>query len=70
MYLGLDIGTSSVKAVLVDADQKMIGLVKKVQVGIVGDAGAAAMALLQRIEGKTLVCDASRDERAATMSSP
>lgn len=66
---GMDYWPEHAKIIQVDADQKMIGLVKKVQVGIVGDAGAAAMALLQRIEGKTLVCDASRDERAATMAS-
>ena len=66
---GMDYWPEHAKIIQVDADQKMIGLVKKVQIGIVGDAGAAAMALLQRIEGKTLVCDASRDERAATMAS-
>ena len=51
---GMDYWPEHAKIIQVDADQKMIGLVKKVQVGIVGDAGAAAMALLQRIEGKTL----------------
>ncbi len=66
---GMDYWPKDAKIIQVDADQKMIGLVKKVQVGIVGDAGAAASALLQRLEGKTLACDASRDERAATTAS-
>jgi len=63
---GMDYWPEDAKIIQVDADQKMIGLVKKVQVGIVGDAGAAATALLQRIEDKTLACDATREERAAT----
>ncbi len=63
---GMDYWPEDAKIIQVDADQKMIGLVKKVQVGIVGDAGAAATALLQRIEDRTLACDATRDERAAT----
>ena len=66
---GMDYWPKDAKIIQVDADQKMIGLVKKVQVGIVGDAGATASALLQRLEGKTLACDASRDERAATTAS-
>ncbi|MGB1654863.1 MAG: sulfoacetaldehyde acetyltransferase [Acidimicrobiales bacterium] len=63
---GMNYWPEDAKIIQVDADQKMIGLVKKVQVGIVGDAGAAATALLQRIEDRTLACDATRDERAAT----
>ncbi len=53
------------KIIQVDADSKMLGLVKKVQVGICGDAGAAATALLTRLQDKTLACDATRDERSA-----
>lgn len=51
----------------VDADHKMLGLVKKISVGICGDAGAAADALTQRLTGRDLACDATRDARAATM---
>jgi len=61
----MDYWPKDAKIIQVDADQKMLGLVKKVQVGICGDAGAAATALLQRLEGKTLACDATRAERAA-----
>ncbi len=62
---GMDYWPKDAKIIQVDADQKMIGLVKKVQVGIVGDAGAAATALLERLDGKTLACDANRAEREA-----
>ena len=47
----------------VDADHKMLGLVKKISVGICGDAKAAADALLSRVNDKSLVCDASKEQR-------
>jgi sulfoacetaldehyde acetyltransferase len=59
----MDYWPKDAKIIQVDADQKMIGLVKKVTVGIVGDAGAAATAILDRLDGKTLACDANRAER-------
>jgi sulfoacetaldehyde acetyltransferase len=36
-------------------------------VGICGDAKAAAKAIIARLDGKTLDCDATRDERYATV---
>ncbi|MGI9291986.1 MAG: sulfoacetaldehyde acetyltransferase [Gammaproteobacteria bacterium] len=65
---GIDYWPKDAKIIQIDADHKMLGLVKKISVGICGDAGAAAKALLARIEDKTLACDASRDERAATIT--
>ncbi len=53
------------KIIQIDADSKMLGLVKPIQVGIHGDAGAAARAILDRLEGRSLVCDSTRDQRAA-----
>ena len=47
----------------------MLGLVKKIDVGICGDAKAAAAALTARLAGKTLACDATRAERAARTAS-
>ena len=38
---------------------------KKISVGICGDAKAAAEALLERLQGRTLVSDATKAERAA-----
>lgn len=65
---GIDYWPKEAKIIQIDADHKMLGLVKKISVGICGDAGAAAKALLARIDDKTLACDASRDDRAATIA--
>ena len=62
----MDYWPKDAKIIQVDADHKMLGLVKPISVGIHGDAGAAAEALLERLDGRTLVCDATRDARAAT----
>ncbi|NPT58158.1 sulfoacetaldehyde acetyltransferase [Paraburkholderia elongata] len=62
---GMDYWPQNAKIIQIDADHKMLGLVKKISVGICGDAKAAAVALTQRLEGRTLACDASREERAA-----
>ncbi|MCM1013981.1 MULTISPECIES: sulfoacetaldehyde acetyltransferase [unclassified Brevibacterium] len=52
------------KIIQVDADHKMLGLVKKIDVGICGDAKAVATELLARLNDKTVVSDATKDERA------
>ena len=52
------------KIIQIDADNKMLGLVKKISVGICGDAKEAAIALTKRLAGKTLVSDATKAERA------
>ena len=52
------------RIIQVDADSKMLGLVKKIDVGICGDAGAAAKALTARLAGLTLAGDADRALRA------
>ncbi len=62
---GMDYWPSDAAIIQIDADATMLGLVKKVQVGICGDAGAAAAALTARLAGRELVCDATRDARAA-----
>lgn len=61
---GMDYWPKQAKIIQVDADNKMLGLVKKISVGICGDAGAAAVALSQRLQDRTLACDSTRDERA------
>ena len=62
---GLDYWPERARIIQVDADHKMLGLVKKISVGICGDAGAVAKSLLGRLAGKALVCDATRENRAA-----
>jgi sulfoacetaldehyde acetyltransferase len=65
---GMDYWPKNAKIIQIDADNKMLGLVKKISVGICGDAKAAAVALTKRLEGKTLACDASKAERAKTIA--
>ena len=62
---GMDYWPKNARLVQIDADARMLGLVKKVDVGICGDAGAAARALLALLDGRTLACDATRAERSA-----
>ncbi len=62
---GLDYWPTNAKIIQVDADHKMLGLVKKITVGICGDAKASAKALLARLQDKTLACDETRDARGA-----
>ena len=56
---GLDYWPKQAKVVQVDADPKMLGLVKPISVGICADAGAAARALVARLSGKTLASQAT-----------
>ncbi len=62
---GMDYWPKNAKIIQVDADHRMLGLVKKISVGILGDAKAAAVALTERLEGRTLTCDVTREERLA-----
>ena len=62
---GLDYWPRNAKIIQVDADAKMLGLVKPISVGLCGDARAAAGALAQRLRGRTLACHANRDARLA-----
>ncbi|OYY12232.1 MAG: sulfoacetaldehyde acetyltransferase [Polynucleobacter sp. 24-46-87] len=66
---GMDYWPKNAKIIQIDADNKMLGLVKKISVGICGDAKAAAIALTQRLANKTLVCDATKADRAKTIAS-
>ena len=62
----MDYWPKDAKIIQVDADHKMLGLVKPVTVAIHGDAAQTATALLERLHDRELVCDATKDERAAT----
>jgi len=61
---GMDYWPKNAKIIQVDADQKMLGLVKKIAVGICGDAKAVAQELAKRLDGRDLACDATKAERA------
>ncbi len=62
---GIDYWPKDAKIIQIDADHKMLGLVKKISVGICGDAKAAAEAITERLSSRQLACDASKDERLA-----
>ncbi len=61
---GLEYWPEDAKIIQVDADHKMLGLVKPISVGIAGDAGAAAQALTARLADRELACDATKEARA------
>ena len=65
---GIDYWPKDAKIIQIDADHKMLGLVKNIDVGICGDAGAAAKALVARLDGKNLTCDASKADRGQTVA--
>ena len=65
---GMEYWPTQAKIVQVDADARMLGLVKPVSVGIHGDARAAAAALIERLAGRELAAGANRAERAARIA--
>ena len=66
---GMDYWPKNAKIIQVEADHTNLGLVKKITVGIFGDAKAVALALTQRLASRTLECDATKVQRAATIQS-
>ena len=60
---GMDYWPKDAKIIQIDADNKMLGLVKKISVGICGDAKASAIALIERLAERTLDCDATLAQR-------
>jgi sulfoacetaldehyde acetyltransferase len=66
---GLDYWPKNAKIIQIDADARMLGLVKSTTVGICGDAKAAARALISRLAGKSLACHANKDARLADIRS-
>jgi sulfoacetaldehyde acetyltransferase len=66
---GMDYWPKQAKIIQIDADHKMLGLVKKISIGICGDAKAAAISLSRLVDGITLACDSTKAERAALIAS-
>ena len=65
---GLDYWPKDAKIIQVEADHTNLGLVKKITVGVHGDAKASAKAMLQRLRGRALVCDGNKAARAGTIA--
>ncbi|MFM7284179.1 MAG: sulfoacetaldehyde acetyltransferase [Betaproteobacteria bacterium] len=62
---GMDYWPKEAKIIQVEADHTNLGLVKKINVGIHGDAKAVAKAIVARLANSSLACDATKAERAA-----
>ena len=60
---GMDYWPKNAKIIQVDSDHRMLGLVKQISVGVVGDAKAAAKALTYRLANKKLASHANADKR-------
>jgi sulfoacetaldehyde acetyltransferase len=65
---GLDYWPKEAKVIQIDADPRMLGLVKPITVGIHGDARAAAAALLTRLKARNLEGAATRVERVSRIA--
>jgi sulfoacetaldehyde acetyltransferase len=66
---GLDYWPKDAKIIQVDADHRMLGLVKQISVAVCGDARLAASAILDRLQtsNSPVACHANKDERLAEM---
>jgi sulfoacetaldehyde acetyltransferase len=64
---GLDYWPQDAKIIQVDADAKMLGLVRPVAAALCGDAKAVAQALCARLTGRSLACQANLESRLATI---
>jgi sulfoacetaldehyde acetyltransferase len=60
---GIDYWPHAAKLIQVDADPRVLGLVKATSVVVCGDPAAAARALRARLEARTLASAANREER-------
>ena len=60
---GFDYWPKNARLIQVDADAKVLGLVKKTDIGIWGDAREVAIALIERLQQMTPACHANRDQR-------
>ncbi len=60
---GLDYWPKNAKIIQVDSDHRMLGLVKKISVGICGDAKAAARALHHRLANRDVAARKNAAER-------
>jgi sulfoacetaldehyde acetyltransferase len=65
---GLDYWPKEAKIIQIDADPRMLGLVKPISVGIQGDARSAAQALLERLKNVKLAAAGNRAERGARIT--
>ncbi len=66
---GMDYWPKHAKIIQIDTDHRMLGLVKQISVGIVGDAKEAAKAMSYRLANRKLACADNVDERKKRIAS-
>lgn len=66
---GMDYWPKNAKIIQVDSDHRMLGLVKQISVGIVGDAREATHALSERLANRKLACRENAAARTAKIKS-
>ena len=66
---GLDYWPKNAKIIQVDTDHRMLGLVKQISVGVVGDAKAAAKSLHHRLANRDPVARKNASERMKKVNS-
>jgi sulfoacetaldehyde acetyltransferase len=64
----IDYWPANAKVIQIDTDQRAIGLVKPVAVGINGDARLVASALVERLRNQTLAATQTRDARLSEIA--
>lgn len=64
---GLDYWPAGAKLIQVEINQRRIGLTREPTVGILGDAGLAAQALLSRLQDMIPACLANKGKRLSTL---
>ncbi len=62
---GIEYWPKDAKIIQVDSDHRMLGLVKPISVGVCGDAGSAAKALMDRLANREMACRHNAQERRA-----
>ena len=62
---GFDYWPQNARLIQVDADPKVLGLVKKTAIAVCGDPAAVARALVMRLSRRSLAGKANRDQRLA-----
>ena len=67
---GIEYWPEDARIIQIDTDPRMLGLVRPVSVGVCGDAGLAAAAILDLMQtsNETPVCHANKSERMAEVS--
>ncbi|CAA7614330.1 sulfoacetaldehyde acetyltransferase [Magnetospirillum sp. UT-4] len=62
---GIDYWPKNARIIQVDIDHRMLGLVKPIGIGVLGDAGLAAAEILRRLQALSPAAHGNRDQRMA-----